>query len=72
MPIYEYSCPSCQKVFEALRPMSESDKPMPCPRCEYGGARRKISAFAAISRDGGSSRLVTSSAGNSGCSGCSG
>ena len=32
MPIYEYSC-GCGQGFEALRPMSEYDKPSTCPEC---------------------------------------
>ena len=71
MPVYEYRCDRCEKRFEALRPMSQSDAPMPCPRCEAPQTRRLISTFAAISRDGGGSRLVAGSTA-SGCGGCSG
>ena len=72
MPLYEYQCAQCQASFEALRPMSDLDKPMACPICATTGARRKLSVFAAISRDGGSSRLVASSRESHGCSGCAG
>ncbi len=72
MPVYEYYCRDCQKRFEALRPMSQIDAPIECPRCHTANAQRAISVFAAISRDsGGGSRMVASSA-PSGCAGCSG
>ncbi len=71
MPVYEYYCDHCDKRFEALRPMSQSEAPMACPRCAAPDARRMISTFAAISREGGGSRLVASS-GPSGCGSCTG
>ena len=30
MPIYEYVCQECEKVFETIRPMSQADVPIPC------------------------------------------
>jgi putative FmdB family regulatory protein len=74
MPVYEYQCLECDKKFEALRPMSQIDAPIACPRCQAENARRAISVFAAISREaGGGSRMVASSApSGGGCGGCSG
>lgn len=69
MPVYEYYCANCAKRFEALRPMNQADAPIPCPRCDALETRKVISVFAAISRDGGGSRLVAGSA-SSGCSTC--
>jgi putative FmdB family regulatory protein len=44
MPIYEFACPEGHK-FEAILPMSESDKPRECPkhhkespRVDYSGS----------------------------------
>lgn len=71
MPVYEYYCAECDRRFEALRPMSQADAPIPCPRCAASNTRKMISTFAAISRDGGGSRLVASS-GQSDCAGCAG
>lgn len=71
MPVYEYYCADCEKRFEALRPMSQADAPISCPRCQTPNARKVLSVFAAISRDSGGSRLVASS-GASGCASCSG
>jgi putative FmdB family regulatory protein len=71
MPVYEYYCAGCEKRFEALRSMSQMDTPIACPRCAAPDARKVISVFAAISRDGGGSRLVAGS-GASGCGSCAG
>lgn len=71
MPVYEYYCAECDRRFEALRAMSQANTPIACPRCAAPNARKVISTFAAISRDGGDSRLVASS-GPSGCASCSG
>jgi len=72
MPLYEYLCADCETPFEALRPMSESDRPMACPYCANTQARRLISTFAAISRDGGGSRMVAGCQGGGGCGSCGG
>ncbi len=69
MPVYEYQCTACKHRFEALRPMSQADAPAACPRCAAPDARKLISVFAAISRDGGGSRLVAGS-GGTGCASC--
>ncbi len=71
MPVYEYQCRQCDKRFELLRPMSQSDATATCPRCAATDAQRTISVFAAVSHEGGGSRLLASS-GPSGCAGCSG
>jgi putative FmdB family regulatory protein len=72
MPVYEYKCKGCEVRFEALRPMSQSDQPIDCPRCGSAGVERQISVFAAISRgEGGSSKMIASSA-PSGCGSCAG
>lgn len=71
MPVYEYFCVHCEKRFEALRPMSQADMPIACPRCNATDTQKAISVFAAISRDGGASRLVASSTASS-CGTCAG
>ena len=73
MPVYEYQCQQCDKRFELLRPMSQIDAPVACPRCASTDARRAISVFAAVSREaGGGSRMVASSSSGGGCGGCAG
>lgn len=43
MPIYEYVCPSCERRFERMRPMSERLAPVPCDACGSDGARLAFS-----------------------------
>ncbi len=47
MPVYEYYCLDCRKVFEALRPMSQANEPIRCRACESAKTRRSLSLFAA-------------------------
>lgn len=48
MPLYEYHCESCEKVFEALRSLRESDKPAPCTDCGRDGERIMPTTFASM------------------------
>ncbi len=49
MPIYEYTCKSCNKPFEHLqRTMSDAPKPA-CPECGSKQTARKLSVFAVAS-----------------------
>jgi len=45
MPIYEYWCPTCQKEFELMRPMSEYNKAATCPICGTE-SEKLVSTFA--------------------------
>ncbi|MGA2490959.1 MAG: zinc ribbon domain-containing protein [Anaerolineales bacterium] len=49
MPIYEYVCQDCEKVFETIRPMSQADAPIPCALCGGQHTQRKLSVFFAES-----------------------
>ncbi|MCS7276444.1 MAG: zinc ribbon domain-containing protein [Dehalococcoidia bacterium] len=49
MPLYEYYCQHCDDVFEALRPVRESDLPGVCPRCGKEAERIMPTSFAARS-----------------------
>ncbi len=49
MPLYEYHCEKCDKVFEALRPLRESDAPTPCPDCGSDADRILPTSFSARS-----------------------
>jgi putative FmdB family regulatory protein len=72
MPLYEYQCQDCDARFEALRPMSQSNDAIACPRCAGDHARRLMSACACVSKDsGGASRMVSGSSGG-GCGSCGG
>jgi len=67
MPIYEYVCLNCKHEFEAIRPMSQADRPMTCAKCGGEEIKRKLSMFYAES--GG--RAVSGSAAPA-CGGCAG
>ena len=68
MPLYEYMCDECQCKFDLLRSFSQADDPVTCPYCEHAGARRLLSAFAAVST--GSDGSTASVAGSSSCTSC--
>lgn len=46
MPIYEYLCPDCNRVFSFLIRGSDKDKDPSCPKCERTGLKKMISRFA--------------------------
>jgi len=58
MPLYEYYCESCDEVFEALRAVSASDEPAPCPRCGGDADRIMPTTFASMSRKEGWAQRV--------------
>lgn len=39
MPIYEYQCPACQKVFEEWTTVSDAHADKPCPVCGAASSR---------------------------------
>jgi putative FmdB family regulatory protein len=53
MPLYEYYCDNCDKVFDALRSFSASDQPAPCPTCAAPADRIMPTTFASMSRRDG-------------------
>lgn len=68
MPLYEYYCVRCESKFEALRPMSQSDKPAVCPD-GHDGAGRVLSVFAALVAGEGGRATAVAEQGVGGC-GC--
>ena len=44
MPLYEYTCASCDHTFEKLRPITRMDDPAPCPDCS-GESERQLSGI---------------------------
>ncbi len=46
MPLYEYRCAACGKVFEQLRRMADADRDLICPECASGRVGRLLSTFA--------------------------
>ncbi|MGC9399758.1 MAG: FmdB family zinc ribbon protein [Anaerolineae bacterium] len=68
MPIYEYTCQTCDHTFSKRRSMSEADAPLACPVCGSEQTHRELSLFATVGAD--RSRAVSSVGGRSGCAGC--
>lgn len=62
MPLYEYQCQSCRKVFEAYKRLSD-EKGEPCPACGELSSRVGISLFSARGSGSGSSPFGGSSCG---------
>jgi putative FmdB family regulatory protein len=54
MPLYEYRCESCQKVFEAYKRLSDDGREV-CPVCGGKSSRVRISLFRAGGSGSGSS-----------------
>ena len=68
MPIYEYVCSECNSKFEQLRPLSQSNKEVNCPKC-HKPARRKMSTFACFTTTAGGVPTRVAGSGGS-CSSC--
>ncbi len=49
MPVYEYICNSCGQHFDKMRPMSQSDAPIACVKCNSESTKRMLSRFFASS-----------------------
>jgi putative FmdB family regulatory protein len=49
MPIYEYTCKSCNNQFEKLAKSMNSDEKVKCPECGSGQTARNLSVFAVAS-----------------------
>jgi putative FmdB family regulatory protein len=58
MPLYEYFCDKCDDVFEALRPISRSEEPAPCPGCRSQAVRILPTTFSARKMDRGYNQRV--------------
>jgi putative FmdB family regulatory protein len=57
MPLYEYHCRNCGKIFELLRRMQDADSDVECPRCHAEKIERQFSTFATAGC-GGSGKLT--------------
>ena len=42
MPLYEYDCPGCGRLFEERLPMSKADQAV-CPHCGNHHPKRRLS-----------------------------
>jgi putative FmdB family regulatory protein len=60
MPIFEYKCSSCDKLFETL---VRSNTQPTCPNCGGTYLAKQLSVFAAATGGGGSSQEAASGSG---------
>ena len=59
MPIYEYQCTACEKVFTALLTISgrdEAERDLRCPDCDGSDPKRLLSGFSVGCGSGGGGR----------------
>jgi putative FmdB family regulatory protein len=70
MPVYEYRCPDCTRLFERLVSLSQADRDADCPSCG-SRASKVLSTFAAIGASTGTDTSVSTgaAAGGGGCCG---
>jgi putative FmdB family regulatory protein len=68
MPLYEYHCTKCRSTFELLRPISQAERPAPCP-AGHRGATRVFSLVAARSWGGAGSTEASLGGGGCACGG---
>jgi putative FmdB family regulatory protein len=69
MPLYEYRCPDCTRLFEKLVPFVDDGREVECPTCG-AQASKLLSTFAAIGGAGGSAASAPAApAGGGGCCG---
>ncbi len=68
MPLYEYRCSACNHKFEKLRPISEANKEIACPKCNRT-SQRILSTFASFSKSADGATTAIAGAGSS-CAGC--
>ncbi len=54
MPIYEYACQQCEKIFEELVVRKSDEADVRCPACESPRVERVMSRPAASARSGAS------------------
>ncbi|MET0555752.1 MAG: zinc ribbon domain-containing protein [Vicinamibacteria bacterium] len=67
MPLYEYRCTDCGRLFEKLvRSWNEAAS---CPTCASATVEKQVSTFAMAGTDGGGASMRMSGGGGGGCCG---
>ncbi len=59
MPIYEYRCQKCEKVFEKYQKLDESGDSLKCPYCGEAKPEKILSSFSSSSSSCGNSTRFT-------------
>jgi putative FmdB family regulatory protein len=52
MPIYEFRCRACDRVFEAIRPLGDRGVDLTCPACGAREPDKILSVFATSAGSG--------------------
>ncbi len=65
MPLYEYECQDCGKLFEKMVRLAELDRIPVCPECGSRHTRKQISTFASTSGNNTGNHSLSA---NQGCS----
>jgi putative FmdB family regulatory protein len=55
MPIYEFRCKKCKKIFESLIFSPSEEKGLSCPKCGAKKAEKVMSVFSGGKKSNGSS-----------------
>lgn len=58
MPVYEYICRRCDKIFESILPISRRAEPQKCPECGSGGERIMSLTGFVLNGDGWPSKAI--------------
>jgi putative FmdB family regulatory protein len=48
MPIYEFACPKCRRIFSFLSKRVKPDRPPVCPKCGHKKLSKQVSRFAMV------------------------
>jgi len=64
MPIYEFSCSTCDRSFEELVRSAEATNEVVCPKCGSQHVKRKISLFASKTNSVGAFASASCSTGS--------
>ena len=68
MPLYEYRCRSCEKVFEVLQASGAGARGLECPECGARALDKLLSVFAPARGNGAASMsAVGEPCGSPGC-----
>jgi putative FmdB family regulatory protein len=60
MPIYEYQCRKCGKLFEKIQKVNERGKSLKCPYCGEKKPEKMISSFSSSKGEATTSSCGTS------------
>jgi len=48
MPVYDYVCQDCHKIFELVLTLQEHEKEIKCPQCGSRKVEQEATAFFAV------------------------